>query len=237
MRGKTVSCSSCSKLMRSDNLKRHTKICLEAKGFAPFTLKRHATGGEGNNSAHSRMVEKPDVIRQKRRLSPQLISDAGNKFTNQRPKNLKIEASVNAFNNNDTHPTSQKKLTAEPSTPEVEVLLKNYGKSDKFDGDNQEAIEKQNSIKSEKIEAFPTAKFNNDDAAKLQNNIPIKKFLPGKINDETTREVQISLQKLINSGNTTAKKEFISGMKKLYRRKVVIILFKNNLFFVDMQKS
>ena len=43
-------------------------------------------------------------------------------------KNPKIEAPIDAFITND--PTSQKKLTAEPSTPGLEVLPKNYDKSD-----------------------------------------------------------------------------------------------------------
>ena len=34
-----VACSSCSKMMRSDNLKRHMSICREAKRFHPFSLK------------------------------------------------------------------------------------------------------------------------------------------------------------------------------------------------------
>ena len=36
MVGKKVACSSCSRVMRSDNLKRHAKICQQAKCYAPF---------------------------------------------------------------------------------------------------------------------------------------------------------------------------------------------------------
>ena len=178
----------------------HCPVC--AKGFASYqSLWNHKRGCKGKSATLPITVS---IIGEKR------TSVITNESKNRTPKNPKIEAPVDAFINNDTHPTSQKKLTAEPSTPKLEVLPKNHDKlehqpkfqklGDTFFNDNQEVLDNQKRIKSNKTsetaEVFlPPRICNNANTSGLKNNVPTKKILPGEINDETTKEVQISLQK------------------------------------------
>ena len=104
--------------------------------------------------------------------------------------------------------------------------------------DDQKSIKSNKTSETAEVFLHPRINIcNNANTSRLKNNVPAKKSLTGKMNDELTREIRNSLRKLINSGNTTAKKEFISSMKKLYYRKKIIILFKNKLLPVDLQKS
>ena len=96
MPGKKVECSSCSKIMRSDNLKRHTKICLEAKCYAPFSPKALAC-----------------------RKRPSIISGSG-KSEVLRAKNPKILALLDEVVNDRT---LEKSHTAGTTTPPPENIL------------------------------------------------------------------------------------------------------------------
>ena len=74
MPGKKVACSNCSKIMRSDNLKRHTKICQQAKCYAqkrPLLSSEIFGSGKSSegqptrtNTQLSLVAEKPNEVQQ-----------------------------------------------------------------------------------------------------------------------------------------------------------------------------
>ena len=83
MVGKQVTCSSCSRVMRSDNLKRHVKICQQSKCYTPFARKDQAS--ERCERKRKISIDKSEEVEEKDDAN-EIPTFDGDEFSGKKPK-------------------------------------------------------------------------------------------------------------------------------------------------------